>query len=107
MEHPENLNLLENLKPETLKAVNELAQKVSLPANKIIFSQGAAASNLYIMISGNVKIVRDTEEGKETILCMPKTGACFCPLPLMDKGSQLGMAKTITDTVLLVIKNKD
>jgi len=37
------------------------------------------------------------------ILCVRRAGEYFCPVPLMDKGPQLGTAVAITDVTLLII----
>lgn len=70
-------------------------------AGEQVFEQSADASAFYIVASGRVKIVRVTEEGYENILCMRRAGDYFCPVPLLDEGSQLGTAVAMTDVTLM------
>jgi len=78
--------------------------EVAFPTGGQIFAQGDPASGLYIVVSGRVKITRITNNGQEMILCLLGPGGCFCPLPVLDEGSQLGTSQAVTDVTLLCAK---
>ncbi len=81
-----------------------IMHEVSFPAGEQIFAQGDPASSFYIVVSGRVKVTRVTRDGHEMILCMLGPSSCFCPLSLLDAGSQLGMSQAATDVTLLCAK---
>jgi len=99
--------LLESLDPVVQSSLRGIMHEVSFPAREQIFAQGDPASSLYIVVSGRVKVMRVTSDGSEMILCMLGPGGCFCPLPILDGGSQLGMAQAATDVTLLCAKAAD
>ena len=72
-----------------------------------VFFQGAPATAIYVVMHGRVKISRVTPDGHESILCVRQPGEYFCPVPVLDGGSQLGSAIAMTDvTVLWVERDK-
>jgi CRP-like cAMP-binding protein len=82
-------------------------REVSFPAGSQIFGQGDPVASFFVVVSGRVKLTRVTSDGHETILCMLGPGGCLCPLPLLDSGSQLGMAQAVVDSRLLSIGADD
>lgn len=76
----------------------------SFAAGDSIFIQGASPKAVYLVASGNVKVVRVTPEGYESVLCMRGAGDYFCPVPLLDKGSHLGTAVATSDVTLFSIE---
>ena len=69
-------------------------------AGETIFLQEAPAEAIYLVAHGRVKVVRVTPEGYENILCVRGPGDYFCPVPLLDGGSQLGSAIAMSDVTL-------
>jgi len=99
--------LLESLDPVVRSSLRGIMHEVSFPAGEQIFAQGDPASSLYIVVSGQVKVMRVTNDRYKMILCVLGPGGCFCPLPILDGGSQLGMSQAATDVTLLCAKAAD
>jgi CRP-like cAMP-binding protein len=76
-------------------------------AGEIIFHQSHSPLAIYLVAHGRVKMVRITEEGYESILCVRGAGDYFCPVPLLDQGDQLGTAIAMTDVTLLKVNQED
>lgn len=76
-------------------------------AGEAIFLQDEPPEAIYLIASGRVKIVRITPEGYENILCMRGPGDYFCPVPLLDRGRQLGTAFAVTDVTLFSANQAD
>jgi len=76
-------------------------------AGEAIFLQDEPPEAIYLVASGRVKITRSTPEGYENILCMRGPGDYFCPVPLLDRGRQLGTAFAVTDVTLFVANQVD
>lgn len=72
-----------------------------------IFVQGAPATAIYVVMHGRVKIARVTPDGHESILCVRQPGEYFCPVPVLDGGSQLGSAIAMTDVTFLWMERNE
>ena len=107
MERDTCANVLEALDPAVRSQMLGVMHEISLSAGEQIFAQGDAASGLFIITSGRVKVTRFTSEGHEMILCMPGPNGCFCPISLLDGDAQLGTAQAATDVTLLYAKAGD
>lgn len=99
--------LFRHLDPVVQSRLEGLAKVRTCRAGERVFLQGDSPSAFYIIASGRVKVVRVTREGDENILCVRGPGEHFCPVPLLDAGSQLGTAVAMTDLTLLVISSSD
>ena len=60
--------LLKDLPKEKLAEITEALQDKTLPAGTLIFRQGDAGDNFYIINSGRVRVFRKDRDGVETDL---------------------------------------
>lgn len=97
------LHSFANLPPEIETELRHHLRVFSFAAGDSIFLQGASPQAVYLVASGNVKVVRVTPEGYESVLCMRGAGDYFCPVPLLDRGSHLGTAVATSDVTLFSI----
>lgn len=97
------LHSFTNLPPGIESELRNHLRVFSFAAGDSVFVQGASPKAVYLVASGNVKVVRVTPEGYESVLCMRGAGDYFCPVPLLDKGSHLGTAVAINDVTLFSI----
>lgn len=97
------LHSFTNLPPEIETSLRNQLKVYSFAAGESVFIQGASPKAVYLVASGNVKVVRVTPEGYESVLCMRGAGDYFCPVPLLDKGRHLGTAVATTDVTLFSI----
>ncbi len=81
--------------------VRGIMHEASFMAGEQIFSQGAPCTAVYLVVSGQVKVLRVTPEGSAIVLCVRGPGEYFCPVPVLDSGTQLGSAEALTDVTLL------
>ncbi|MEW6232570.1 MAG: Crp/Fnr family transcriptional regulator [Chloroflexota bacterium] len=101
MEETEIEHLFDRLAPDLQARLRGILRVDTFAAGERIFAQGAPPAALYLVASGQAKVARVTPEGYEIILCMPGPGDCFCPVSVLDGGTQLGTAVAITDVTLL------
>jgi CRP/FNR family transcriptional regulator len=88
--------------PQAVKSrLDQLLQTRQFKKGQRIYLQDAEPQAVYIVTQGQVKINRVTKTGYETILCIRGPGDIFCPVPILDHGSQLGTAIAVTDVELL------
>ena len=70
-------------------------------AGEIIFNEGAEACFYYQLISGIVRWVNITDDGREFIQNMIEPGECFGELPLFDGGPFAASAIADMDSVII------
>ena len=100
-------HIFSGLSPDIQARLRAILHVRTFVAGEQIFAQGAPAPAFYIVASGRVKLVRVTVEGYALILCVPGPGDCFCPVPVLDDGTQLGSAVALTDATLLWAESRE
>ncbi|HEY54639.1 MAG TPA: Crp/Fnr family transcriptional regulator [Caldilineae bacterium] len=89
------------LPPARRFKVREIFHERKFSAGETIFLQEDPASAIYLITEGRIKIERVTPDGYQSVLCVRGPGDIFCPVPLLDRGTQLGTARAMTDVTLL------
>ena len=101
--HPDSLHSFANLPPEVETELRSLLKVRAFSSGETIFMQDEPPDAVYLVASGRVKVVRVTQEGYESILCVRGPGDYFCPVPLLDKDNHLGSAVAMTASTLYSI----
>jgi CRP/FNR family cyclic AMP-dependent transcriptional regulator len=99
--------LLGSLGERELEELLVRAHTVSHKAGKVIFQKHDAGDSLLAVVSGRVKIVSLSSDGRELILSHMATGEIFGELALLDGGERSADAVAETDCELLVIQRPD
>lgn len=89
------------LSPASRFKVRQIFQERKFSAGETIFLQEDPATAIYLVAQGRIKIERVTPDGYQSVLCVRGPGDIFCPVPLLDRGAQLGTARAMTDVTLL------
>ena len=84
---------------DLLLASGATYKKVS--ARESIFQEGSDCHFYYQLISGSVRWVSITDDGKEFIQNLIEPGECFGELPLFDDGTYTASAYANKDSVLI------
>jgi len=63
-----NVPIFQHLDPTEIKRVQKLIIQRELEANEVLFHEGDACVNLYIVRTGSLKLVRYSNDGKEFLL---------------------------------------
>lgn len=87
--------ILEGVAERALRELASVALCHDYPKNNILFYQGDPAGAVFLVISGQVKITLNNEEGKEVILAIARPGALFGLIPALDGGPQPATAITV------------
>ncbi len=73
----------------------------NIVADEIIFEEGAECYYYYQLVSGSVRWVQISEEGKEFVQDMIEPGECFGELPLFDDAPYAASAIANSDSMIL------
>lgn len=75
--------------------------------NETILYEEDTNEFMYIILLGKVKAVRTTEDGKEIILAMHKSGSFFGEMSLIDGKTSPASVVATEDSLLAIINKKD
>src|SRR4051794_20051337 len=99
--------LLQNTSPKLNELLEGIGRRHSYVAGQQIFSEGAHASFLPIVVSGSVKMIRTPDVGKEIIIGIFRNGEMFALPPVFDGHPYPASAYAIEDTILQQIARED
>ncbi|MCG9129265.1 SpoIIE family protein phosphatase [Candidatus Poribacteria bacterium] len=95
--------LFSELTLDRIKPICEVAHEVVLPADHILFEEGDDGDSLYLLVEGEISIIKaDTE-----VLTFNDVGYCFGEVALIDDKPRSATIKTLSPTKLLKISRDD
>ena len=77
------------------------------PARTTLFEKGDPGSNMMLVLRGRVKICTRSEDGKEVIFNLVKSGEVFGEIALLDGAPRTAAAVTLDPCELLVLDRRD
>ncbi len=95
--------LFQGLSEEDLEKVQKVIEKKEFPAGRWIFDETLPGRELYIILSGKIRIVKVTREGERQTLSVLKPGDFFGELSLLDGRKHSASAEAVEDSSLLMI----
>ena len=75
-------------------------------AGEQIFGEGEPCSGLYVVQSGNVRIYKNSANGREQTLSIEGPGSTVAELPVFDRGSYPASVQAITDASMLFVSKQ-
>jgi len=101
------VHLFSKLEPAQLDELLAKMSRLEYRQGEIIFHQGDPGSILYIIISGQVKIVSTSAEGDEIILAILTEGDFFGELSLLDQEPRSASAVAMVPAQTLTLRRSD
>ncbi len=98
------INLFESLEEDELLAVSRHLVHRHYPKNSVIINEGDTTNSLYIILSGQVKVYLNDENGKEVILNVVKEGDYFGEVSLFDDGLHSASIMTLEQSQFAVLE---
>ena len=108
MAHDEKLELLKKVPlfascdSREIERLGMLVDEVDLPAGRVLFHQGDNADELFVVVTGQVRVERDGE-----VLAMRGPGEFFGEIALVAGGPRTATATCETDCRLLIAVRHD
>jgi CRP-like cAMP-binding protein len=103
----EKVPLFGQLGPADLQRVLELARERAYPKNSVILFEDDPGDALYIVSTGQVKVVLIGEDGREVILSVLGDGDFFGEMSLIDDEPRSAHVIAMKDSQLLVLRRDD
>jgi len=99
--------LFENLLPDELEMLSELSQMKDYKAEDIVFHEGDVGNFLYVIVSGEIEVLRKDAEGNLKPIATMKESEFFGEMSLIDKELRSATVRAKADTMLLVLTNEN
>ncbi|HOJ18019.1 MAG: Crp/Fnr family transcriptional regulator [Ignavibacteriales bacterium] len=99
--------IFSELTTETLEKISCLVQRRTYTKDQVILMEHESGSAFFIIISGKVKVFRESEEGKEVILTILSETDFFGEMAIIDGLNRSANVSAIEDSELFVIERKD
>lgn len=97
--------LLQPLNEANFSDVIQTAHAKKLPENSILFEQGTALTDIYLLISGGIKLQRLAPNGNEKVIEIIRPGQTFAEAVLFSGGSRYPVsAVTILPSIVVGIQ---
>jgi len=102
-----SIPLFSQLRESDLWRLREATVSRSYPKDSIILFEGEQAEALYVVLSGRVKVVYVSEDGREVILGTRDNGDFFGETALLDELPNPAHVIAMQDTELLVLRREE
>jgi CRP-like cAMP-binding protein len=102
-----SIPLFQNLGDEGLVEIADLLIERKFPKNATIFEEGVPGDYMYLIQSGQVKVTKVSEDGREKILAIHAEGDFFGEMALVERGPRSASIKTMRPCVLLALSRND
>jgi CRP/FNR family transcriptional regulator, cyclic AMP receptor protein len=99
--------LFSGLGPEELDRLVKYASTKRVRAGEVAFHKGAPGDQMFALMSGRVKIVTLSEEGKEVVLAVLNPGDIFGEISLLDGRERTATVLAAETSELLVLERRE
>jgi CRP-like cAMP-binding protein len=99
--------LFASLPDEELEAFAPLMRERRFPRGSVILMQGDPGDALYVIASGQVKVVLIGEDGREVILSVLGLGSFFGEMALLDDDPRSAHVVAMEEATLLQLRRED
>jgi hypothetical protein len=99
--------LFRNFSTAHLEKIMGLAKTMTLPADQIVFEKSNTGDEMFVVLSGRLKISVTNREGREIVLGVVGTGQIVGEIAMLDGRGRSANATTLTPCELLLLHRKD
>ena len=99
--------LFAHLNDEELSRVSQAVREKSYPKNSVILFEDDPGDALFVVVSGQVKVVLIGEDGREVILAMLQDGDFFGEMSLIDDQPRSAHVIATEEANMLVLRRDD
>jgi CRP-like cAMP-binding protein len=98
-----NTELFRDLDDASLEQLRAAAQLRRVHRGDVLFHEGDAATELYLVMSGRVAISNRSVDGRESVLALMEAGDLFGEMPLFDEGGRSADARALITSELIAV----
>jgi CRP-like cAMP-binding protein len=101
------LPFFKHLPADAIVHINQFFHDRDVSAGQTIYFEGDDADKLYLVALGKVKLVRNTDVGRDVLLDILRGGEYFGSLPALGRRVHTETAVALTDGCILQISSED
>jgi CRP/FNR family cyclic AMP-dependent transcriptional regulator len=105
--HLERVPLFANLEPGQLAALAQVTTTRRLRPREELFHKGDEGSQVYVVVSGRLKVVTTGPEGNDIVFGIMEAGEVVGELPLLAGGPRTASVNALEECELLVLDRRD
>jgi len=102
-----NVQIFESLTADELRSVRDNLILRRFKKNEVILYEEDTNKFMYAILEGKVKIVQNTEDGKEIIIAMHEAGDSFGEISLIDGKTATASVQATSDSLIAIITKQD
>ncbi len=102
-----SVQLFRTLSQEWVRRIAEVSRQISLPAETVVFRQHGPGDGFYVLVTGSVRVYRESEHGPETTLSVLGPGKTFGEIALLTGEPRSASVITVEASQLLVVPRKN
>jgi CRP/FNR family transcriptional regulator, cyclic AMP receptor protein len=91
---------------DVLNAIRDTMDPVRLTPRQVLFEEGTAASSLYVVESGALKVSRRTPAGRQRIVALLGADDLFGELSMLDESERDATVTAVSDAVVLELSRE-
>ena len=104
---PKFVPLFENLDDDNIIKISKLGKRKVFKRDDVIFVEHESGSALFVIISGKVKVSRESDDGREVILSIFGESDFFGEMAILDGLSRSASVTCIEEAELFIIERQD
>ena len=93
--------------PELRLISDSLVERQYASGSSIVHADDPAGGHFFVVAEGEVAVVLETAEGKETVLATLQPGEFFGEMSLLDESPRAATARAVRPTRLLLLRRED
>ena len=101
------IELFESLSVGELAAIGSVVEEVDYPAGEIIIKEGDAGDTLFLMVKGEVSVIKDMGERDEVEIDRMKDGEYFGEMALFEDTSRSVSIRTEKPSAFMVLYKQE
>ncbi len=103
----QNINLFAGMPRDEMLEIERITMMETVKRRQPIYLPGDPGDKVFLLKTGQVKLSRITEDGKELTLTILHPGDIFGELEVLDDSPRDAMAEALEDTSLCVMRRQD
>lgn len=103
----QNLELFRGLPPELIASLLANVEVLAVPAQTILLRQGDPADDLYLVLTGSVKVSRTSRDDRQAIIEIMGPGDPLGELSAFDGGPRIATVTTLSDAWVAALPKAD
>lgn len=107
LDFPKFVPLFENLEDETILKISGLGKMKTFTKDVVVLLEHETGNALFVIVSGKVKVSRESDDGREVILTYLNPNDFFGEMALLDGLARSATVTAIEDTELFIIERAD